>query len=662
MTDGHASDGHDTDSHDDAPETTKHMPMMGGRRRRQKSAPGRRDVHRQPHAHRLPDPRRHRHVETPDHRRLGFLGSLAAFALAGFALLAVGVSSVTSNAASSGFGGCGTYTPLAPIGSGVVRPVSNQAELSAAMAAAQPGDTINLASGRYREIHYREVDGHRSGTPDQPIVIQAAAGAEAIIDWGQVNDPQVKPVVDIDRREHIKIRGLIVRNRSFGLRSAGSSNVTFEHNDVAEVGHSGVVAQVYNNDPNRPSTSVTIRCNRIHDTGRVAPEFGEGIYIGTGSVSVPDPTSNILIEGNDIFRTSNEGIDIKHHVTDVTIRHNDVHDLTPYYGGAISLGLNNLDWGPANYRVENNRIWNVSSGRNYAQAIAIGHGPTIIRHNLIWGIESETTSSWPWIHPIQIHGDDSTAAWAYGFGNPAANQVEITGNTVVGCQVACIDSFTDPGAVAPGLTMGVNVVTAASSRDAANDSDHLVSEDEFIGPTSGTADAGNGPGSGLALTSSDTSLTSLTTTASTTSATSSTSSTSSATSMEPTTTRPATTTSASAMPARSSTATTSGSTTITGLATTTTITTSTTENSADAIEAGTGSTDSGEPKNNGADPTTTIGGIGPAWATTTTVGRITVPETTTTTVRPHTTALEDRPGGRMGRKLDRGRSPNRRGR
>ncbi len=589
-----------------------------------------------------------------DRRRLGFLGSLAAFALAGFAVLAVGVSSVTSNAASSGFGGCGTYTPLAPIGSGVVRPVSNQAELSAAMAAAQPGDTINLASGRYREIHYREGYGHRSGTADQPIVIQAAAGAEAIIDWGQVDDPQVKPVVDIDRREHIKIRGLIVRNRSFGLRSAGSRHVTFEHNDVAEVGHSGVVAQVYNNDPNRPSTSVTIRCNRIHDTGRVAAEFGEGIYIGTGSVSVPDPTSNILIEGNDIFRTSNEGIDVKHHVTDVTIRHNDLHDLTPYYGGAISLGLNSLDWGPANYRVENNRIWNVSSGRHYAQAIAIGHGPTIIRDNLIWGIESETTSSWPWIHPIQIHGDDSTAAWAYGFGNPAANRVEITGNTVVGCRVACIDSFTDPGAVAPSLTMGVNVVTAASSRDAANDSDRLASEADFIGPTSGTADAGTGPGSGLALTS-DNTPTSLATTTSTTSAPSSTSSTSSS---EPTTTRPAmTTTSAFTLPSTSSTTTTSGSTTMSGTATTTT--TTTTENPPDTTVAGTGSTDAGEPDSAGEDPTTTTGAIGPAGATTTTFGDITVPETTTTTVRPHTTAIGHRPGRRMGRQPDRGRSPNR---
>jgi hypothetical protein len=652
MTEGHESGGYDTDSRDDALETTKHMPMMGGRQRRQESAPGLRNVHRQPHAH------RQRHAETSDRRRLGFLGSLAAFALAGFGVLAVGVSSVTSNAASSSFGGCGTYTPLAPIGSGVIRPVSSQAELSAAMAAAQPGDTINLASGRYREIHYRQVYGHRSGTVDQPIVIQAAAGAEAIIDWGQVDDPQVKSVVDIDRREHIKIRGLIVRNRSFGLRSVGSSHVTFEHNDVAEVGHSGVVAQVYGNDPNRPSTSVTIRCNRIHDTGRVAHEYGEGIYIGTGSISVPDPTSNILIEGNDIFRTSNEGIDVKHHVTDVTIRHNDVHDLTPYYGGAISLGLNSLDWGPANYRVENNRIWNVSSGRHYAQAIAIGHGPTIIRDNLIWGIGSETTSSWPWIHPIQIHGDDSTAAWAYGFGNPAANQVEITGNTVVGCQVACIDSFTDPGAVAPSLTMGVNVVTAVSSRDAANDSDRLVSEADFIGPTSGTADAGTGPGSGLTLTS-DTIPTSLATTTSTATATSSTSTTSSTTSSAPTTTRPATTTtSAFTLPATSSTATTSGSTTTSGLPTTTTITT-TTENSADTTVAETGTTDAGEPEPTGSDRTTTTGGIGPAGATTTTVGDITFPETTTTTVRPHTTALEDRPGRRMGWKLDRGRSPNR---
>ncbi len=401
--------------------------------------------------------------------------------------------------AAAADGGCGRYQPAAPAG-GVVRSVSNQEELTAALAAARPGDTVNLATGTYTRVDYRREKGHQSGTASAPIVIQAEAGATPVVDAGDNGHPSRRFAVSIDRMAHVAVRGLEIRNGIFGALSRGSVSITFEHTHIHHVGQVGVATGAAEGPSGlEPSSDTTIRCNSIHHTGMLDHEYGEGIYVGTGKTGAVDRTSDVLIEGNEIHTIANEAIDVKRHTTNVTVRHNLIHDVTPYYGGAISLGLNKNNWGPANYLVEHNKIWNVSSGRHYAQAIAVAHGPTTIRNNTIWNIESRITDSWPWTAPIQVHGDDSDADWAYGFGNPAATAVQIVGNTVIGCNQGCIDSYTDPGQIKPILSVQSNVVDRASTGDAVNGTDIVVSASDLVGPVSGDADAGSGPGSGLLL-------------------------------------------------------------------------------------------------------------------------------------------------------------------
>ena len=403
---------------------------------------------------------------------------------------------VLKPSASAGFN-CPPYNPVPPVGGGTSRGVSNQVELAAALKAAQPGDTINLATGTYEEIQFRAEYGHRSGTADAPITIQAAPGATPVIDpgGGSVSDRYAVAAINV---KHVEIRGLDIRHGVFGALASGSRDVVFAHNDIHDVGLAGVVVNSSTvNGTLSPSSQVTIRCNRIHRTGRTEPEYGEGIYLGSGKTGTVDATTGVVVEGNDIFSIANEAIDVKRHVTDVTIRYNHIHDVSPYYGGAISLGLNKNSWGPANYLVEHNRIWNVRSGLYYAQAIAVAHGPTTIRHNVIWNVESKSSESWPWTAPIQVHGDDNTADWAYGFGNPAANEVAIENNTIIGCRESCIDSYTAPGEITPRLVVANNIVDQASGHDATNSSDVEVSAADLVGPIDGTADAGTGPGSGL---------------------------------------------------------------------------------------------------------------------------------------------------------------------
>lgn len=394
---------------------------------------------------------------------------------------------------------CPSYEVLQPASGATIHQVVDQNQLAAALKAAEAGDTINLETAAYSEIQFRAEFGHRSGTSGRPIVIQAAPGASPTIDpgAGSLSDKHAVAVVDL---EHVIVRGLEIRHGLFGVVASGAKNITLEHNDVHDVGLAGIVANSSERGSGlQPSRDIAIRCNQVHHTGRMDPEYGEGIYLGSGATGVVDATSDVVIEGNEIFLTSNEAIDVKRHVTDVAIRHNQIHDVSPYYGGAISLGLNKNSWGPANYIVEYNKIWAVRSGLYYAQAIAVAHGPTTIRHNVIWDIETSASNTWPWTAPIQVHGDDSNADWAYGFGNPSATAVSITDNTIVGCVKTCISSVTDPGQIQPDLTIGNNTVDRASTGETTNSSDRVVATADFIGPTTGTADQGTGPGSGLQL-------------------------------------------------------------------------------------------------------------------------------------------------------------------
>ncbi len=429
-------------------------------------------------------------------QRFAALASLLAV-MVGLAVLVPATSGGPSP--STGPGGCTSYKPLAPVGSGVVRSVSNQSELASALSAANPGDTINLASGRYDQVHYRQSYGHTSGLESRPIVIQAAAGAKAIVGGSSIDPMNWKPAVDVVRSAHVMIRGLDIGNAMFGARSSASHHITFEYNRLSNVGHSGIITQAFWNDETNVSSHTTIRCNRISRTGQIESEYGEGIYIGTGTFSKTDSTHDVLVEYNELFDLSNEAVDVKHNTTNVVIRHNSIHDVTPNYGGAISLGLNRTDWGPANYLVEENQIWNVSNGMHYAQAIAVAHGPTEIRNNTIWNIEVDPQSTWPGKHVIQVHGDDNPADWASAFGSATNNQVTVAGNTIHGCEGSCISSYADTGAISPQVSVRDNIVTAASAGLLTVAGETLVGEADFVGPTIGPADSGSGPGSGLAL-------------------------------------------------------------------------------------------------------------------------------------------------------------------
>jgi hypothetical protein len=98
-------------------------------------------------------------------------------------------------------------------------PVSTSAELAAAFKAALPGDRIVLADGEYTMVKLAD----KAGTPEAPVVVEAATLGGAVVTAGQL---------EVARSSHVVVRGLTLRNATT-LKITASTHVRFTRNDVA---------------------------------------------------------------------------------------------------------------------------------------------------------------------------------------------------------------------------------------------------------------------------------------------------------------------------------------------------------------------------------------------------------------------------------------------
>jgi hypothetical protein len=151
-----------------------------------------------------------------------------------------------------------------------------------------------------------------------------------------------------------------------------------------------------------------------------------------------------------------------------------------------NAGLTIVDGGSTaeegNYLVENNLIWNIHKVKYGVAGIAIGHGKAIIRNNIIWGIDG----GWG----IRL---------CEGFSNPKALTVVISNNTI----------YTGPGAERIAVYGGAKpenpnplkpiLDVQNTYTDDGSAGSTQATPDLFVGPLTGDADAGSGPGSGFEL-------------------------------------------------------------------------------------------------------------------------------------------------------------------
>jgi hypothetical protein len=192
--------------------------------------------------------------------------------------------------------------------------VSTSAQLTAALKAAVPGQTIVMTPGTY----VGKFVAATSGTSSKPITLTGPASA--VLTTGSNTSGYGLHITGSNWR----LTGFSVSVAQKGIVLDRSSNTVIDGVDVGKIGQEAIHVRTN-------SVDVIIRNSRVHDTGLSTASYGEGIYVGSaksnwssimGSSSTPDRSDRVLIENNVILNTTAEGIDIKEGTTGGIVRGN----------------------------------------------------------------------------------------------------------------------------------------------------------------------------------------------------------------------------------------------------------------------------------------------------------------------------------------------------
>lgn len=183
--------------------------------------------------------------------------------------------------------------------------VTDAATLSAAVAAAQPGDAITLAPGAYRI----RLELANSGDPDNPI--QLCGTPNTTIEPGDGGYG-----IHLAGASWWQLRQLQVRGGQKGIVLDGADHNLIESVSVSGTGMEGIHLRAGSSDN-------LVRSVAVSQTGLRKPSAGEGIYVGSArgnwcrySDCQPDASDrNQLIEVSFGAGISAENVDIKEGTT-----------------------------------------------------------------------------------------------------------------------------------------------------------------------------------------------------------------------------------------------------------------------------------------------------------------------------------------------------------
>lgn len=191
--------------------------------------------------------------------------------------------------------------------------VTTANELSSALAGAQAGAVIVMASGTYSGNFVAT----SSGTPSSMITLCGSAGA--VLDGGSTDSGYV---FHLNHASYWHLLGFSVTDGQKGVMADGTVGSIIEKLTVDHIGDEAI--HLRDN-----STDNTVTGNTVSDTGHRKPQYGEGIYIGTANSNWcsitncrPDNSDRNVIEGNNVSATTAESVDIKEGTTSGVLRGN----------------------------------------------------------------------------------------------------------------------------------------------------------------------------------------------------------------------------------------------------------------------------------------------------------------------------------------------------
>ncbi|MDB5799749.1 MAG: hypothetical protein JWL63_688 [Rhodocyclales bacterium] len=264
-------------------------------------------------------------------------------------------SSVSSSAASSvGTSSSSSSSSLSSSSSGAVINVTNAAELVSALAAVNPGETIQLAAGTYVGTFVA----NRTGTVSQPITLKGPS--TAILQ----NDAATSKHYGLymSAVNYWVVDGFTVTNSQKGIVTDQSNFNILKNLTVHDVQDEGVHFR-------QSSSDNIIQNSTIYNTGLVQPDFGEGVYLGSaksnwasimGNANTPDPSHRNTVLNNTIGpNVSAEGIDVKEGTNSGLIKGNTF--IATGISGQNS-GDSVIDMKGDNYTVDGNIVTNTPTG------------------------------------------------------------------------------------------------------------------------------------------------------------------------------------------------------------------------------------------------------------------------------------------------------------
>ncbi|WP_436762655.1 right-handed parallel beta-helix repeat-containing protein, partial [Streptosporangium sp. V21-05] len=285
-------------------------------------------------------------------------------------------------------------------GGGSTVDVSTSAQLVAALAGAQPGQTIRLAAGEYRGAFATQ----RAGTASAPITLTGPSGAVLVNDGPSGTAPSCPAPGNgwdsgyglwLYGAPYWKLTGFTVKDSKKGIVLDNSHHVTI---DRVHVHHTEDEAVHFR----RSSSDGVIQNSRIDNTGLVQPGYGEGVYIGSansnwschGNSGGVDRSDRVRVLDNVIGpNVAAEHIDVKEGTFDGVIRGN------TFDGRGIS-GQNSAD--------------------SWIDAKGIGY--------LIEGNTGTFSSPGTFVNGYETHNPATTPSFANGCGNVwRANRSDLGG-------------------------------------------------------------------------------------------------------------------------------------------------------------------------------------------------------------------------------------------
>lgn len=156
--------------------------------------------------------------------------------------------------------------------------VSTTPELHAALAAAVPGQTIELADGVYPgnfKVYVSGRPGARIRLTGSPEAVLTARGGNGL---------------HLNGASHWDVTGITISGGQKGIMLDAADHVVIDSVTVHDLDMEGIHFR-------RSSSHGVVRNSRIHDTGQNMRGMGEGVYVGSAR-DLGDNSDHVLIENN----------------------------------------------------------------------------------------------------------------------------------------------------------------------------------------------------------------------------------------------------------------------------------------------------------------------------------------------------------------------------